>query len=1013
MSSSRYYPIQNRPRTPSNRPQTPTNRPQTPTRAILRDSKALANIKAMVAEDLRGMAQKPPASEKYLTKAQVEAQKTAGFGGSAKEPANSTKVATAWESSLRTKFRSNLAPKVAARIAAEKKAGEKHSGSQNAARKAKQAWTNVKEGMLTADTVKAAKQASISSARQEEDERQLVEVLQRLPTGGLSLDFSTPCESDNKEEVFDQLEKMKAEVAAPKTSRDKFDVYLKFEKNQDEPMSPDTKATSQLAENLRAALNVQARDLQVAVDAAAKSYEEMRILMERKEREEEERQVGMQAETLQENKQKVQMLLETARKDGTLDSALVSVFPPEEQDALLSPIGASVNVAQNPASACAKKSNSAAADAVSSCELVVSATTASTASAFAMSADVATASQPSAEADLARIVASPSQKAEGITDQRPPTDAPAVCPSPHGQEFGDATADTTRVSPVPPSGPAPTRPPRPTPQSRLVRPKPDRTAGVSQAIDFPSEEAVASMSRRERIALLERESKSPGAAAGANQAIPAEVSNTTMMPEQELPRSSSRGRVPMDLPSTARAEGQRPIRESSVPRRRQDRDVEERGRPPVVELSDEAYANMSRRERIALLEKADGGASAEDASAWRLGAREPSASRRGEDSNARRRDDSSSGRQANQSTLRSYRSETPDQSQGAPDDALEDEAWLEQRRQNRKMRLQHHRAPRSDVDLQHTNNGAEGPRHTLSERRRIPRSGEQAAVKNDTDSNFDGATLGTSAAEPVQEMRMPFDEVEELARLSINDPRWRDLCSAVAGGAHRLSSGGLIRAIEAVSCKLADPTVSSCPRDEHAVGALRGVAEALLGCITPQLGSLSTGVIADALAVMAAVTLEEQTSLDMLLAQLLVLLRRDKASFTPAMLSRIGGAIGTLHAAGVSAKRAGSGASSAANRRCLEALTELIHKALEEFSGVELAGLGGSFIVNFMDDVLRRAVLRRAAELEVGLAPGSEGQLLTMQGVEQTVRQHSFAFIASLPDQTKDYLTKLKASSSA
>mmetsp|Transcript_81631 Transcript_81631/g.149127 ORF Transcript_81631/g.149127 Transcript_81631/m.149127 type:complete len:918 (-) Transcript_81631:125-2878(-) len=333
MSSSRYYPIQNRPRTPSNRPQTPTNRPQTPTRAILRDSKALANIKAMVAEDLRGMAQKPPASEKYLTKAQVEAQKTAGFGGSAKEPANSTKVATAWESSLRTKFRSNLAPKVAARIAAEKKAGEKHSGSQNAARKAKQAWTNVKEGMLTADTVKAAKQASISSARQEEDERQLVEVLQRLPTGGLSLDFSTPCESDNKEEVFDQLEKMKAEVAAPKTSRDKFDVYLKFEKNQDEPMSPDTKATSQLAENLRAALNVQARDLQVAVDAAAKSYEEMRILMERKEREEEERQVGMQAETLQENKQKVQMLLEAARKDGTLDSALVSVLPPEEQAA--------------------------------------------------------------------------------------------------------------------------------------------------------------------------------------------------------------------------------------------------------------------------------------------------------------------------------------------------------------------------------------------------------------------------------------------------------------------------------------------------------------------------------------------------------------------------------------------------------------------------------------------------------------------------------------------------------
>jgi len=42
-------------------------------------------------------------------------------------------------------------------------------------------------------------------------------------------------------------------------------------------------------------------------------------------------EVGMQAETLQDSKQKAQMLLEAARKDGTLDSALVSVLPPEEQ----------------------------------------------------------------------------------------------------------------------------------------------------------------------------------------------------------------------------------------------------------------------------------------------------------------------------------------------------------------------------------------------------------------------------------------------------------------------------------------------------------------------------------------------------------------------------------------------------------------------------------------------------------------------------------------------------------
>lgn len=176
---------------------------------------------------------------------------------------------------------------------------------------------------------------------------------------------------------------------------------------------------------------------------------------------------------------------------------------------------------------------------------------------------------------------------------------------------------------------------------------------------------------------------------------------------------------------------------------------------------------------------------------------------------------------------------------------------------------------------------------------------------------------------------------------------------------------------------------------------------------------LSPGVIVDALRAMAVAKVGEQTYLDVLLAQLLVVLRRDRASLDPGVLSSVAGSLGTLHEAGLSAKRGASGASASANRRCVEALGSLVAETLEDFSAGDLARTGGSFLVAFLDDTQRRSVLRRAADLEAGLrAPGSD-QLAGMQYVERIMRQHSFAFIASLPDHTKDYLMKLKNAKAA
>lgn len=240
---------------------------------------------------------------------------------------------------------------------------------------------------------------------------------------------------------------------------------------------------------------------------------------------------------------------------------------------------------------------------------------------------------------------------------------------------------------------------------------------------------------------------------------------------------------------------------------------------------------------------------------------------------------------------------------------------------------------------------------------------------------------------------LPEDAVEGLA----NDSQHEAACKCLARQAHRLSTERLLRAVELLL--LGGRTSND---EDRAFAA----AEAILGSLATAMGSLTLEQLMNCLKLMALTGQQEQTTLDMLLAQLLVLSRRD-GSFSCGVLSDFCGALGRLHDAGLSAKRGASSSNCTANRRCLEMVMQLITRQVSEFNDQELAGLGASFVLNYMDDVLRRLVIRQAATLQAGLA--SEG--LTRDGMlqlEEAVRTHSFAFIASLPDESKDYLLKLK-----
>lgn len=397
-------------------------------------------------------------------------------------------------------------------------------------------------------------------------------------------------------------------------------------------------------------------------------------------------------------------------------------------------------------------------------------------------------------------------------------------------------------------------------------------------------------------------------------------------------------------------------------------------------------SSLSRRERIALLEQ---GVSGVDEAASRRDS-EPRRGRAGEPTESSR---------------------SP-----GPDDRLDDDAWLEQRRQNRKLRLQQRGAGRASSLGAAARDGSSAG---------VDRDGP--ALGADRGLSVGGAvssthTLRHAAASGAQGGgRSSQDELDELARGISGSPEWVAAVNALAGGAHRLPSSGLVRAMELFAVGLASWMAGDGAAVPPAAGAgaaelasqLRPASEALLGCLTAQLGTLGVSVVADAMRVMAATRVEEQTLLDMLLARLLVLLRHERAAFSAAALADIAGALGALHEAGaVSPKRAASGASSASNKRCIDALSERIADSLAMFTDEDIARLGGHFITGFLDDVQKRAVLRHAAELNAGLEKGASQRVsAALQRIEHVVRKHSFAFIASLPDHTKDYLMKLKIAS--
>eukprot|EP00746_Dinoflagellata_sp_MGD_P006681 gnl/MRDRNA2_/MRDRNA2_113131_c0_seq1.p1 gnl/MRDRNA2_/MRDRNA2_113131_c0~~gnl/MRDRNA2_/MRDRNA2_113131_c0_seq1.p1 ORF type:complete len:975 (+),score=216.16 gnl/MRDRNA2_/MRDRNA2_113131_c0_seq1:116-2926(+) len=604
----------------------------------------------------------------------------------------------------------------------------------------------------------------------------------------------------------------------------------------------------------------------------------------------------------------------------------------------------------------------------------------------------------------------------GIAPEQPPMNQRPPLTRRREERQPRSEASTGTMSP---RGPSPVSTPSHPEKPRAAatpRRREDHRPQATQS--FPSDEEFGKMSRKERIALMEREAN--GYQDGADGMDQSNGRLAKSQPPQGRQLSEMDEFTGANAGFTARDVSGSPVSGVAARRRargsansdpdRYDGSVEasraarrppaQRPRPP--EISDEAFATMSRKERIALLERESGAPAKADmrAASPRLPPIEQPSPR------------------CNTHNRGPPRIPSVGPRGGSVDDGGDqpiggdEEAAFEERRKQRRMRLQNRQ--RADSSGQRTGEAVDSldPMDDLKSAvrdRNQTSKGDSAAMRETPLQKGDRRQASTGSSAQPTTGKLPkqlIDDLEAAASGPDSASHWSALCKDLAATAHRLQPSEMLRSVSALSA-----CAGAGWLDDAGSSVMKEAVDALLASVSSHLGSMDSSHIGDLLHVMAVARISEQTYLDMILAQLLVVLRRNDAALTPRVLAVLAGSIATLHTQGLSAKKAGSGASSSANKRCMDSLNQKIGEALADFADNEFARVGGPYIVVFFEDSQRRTYLARAAELDVGLRSESSKHLEAMKAVEVAVRKHSFAFIATLPDATKDYLAKLKMTS--
>lgn len=241
-----------------------------------------------------------------------------------------------------------------------------------------------------------------------------------------------------------------------------------------------------------------------------------------------------------------------------------------------------------------------------------------------------------------------------------------------------------------------------------------------------------------------------------------------------------------------------------------------------------------------------------------------------------------------------------------------------------------------------------------------------------------------------------------------SEEQWIRLASQLCSRAYEANLKAVLRMVRVVSASVRGKRGLSARGKKELLRA----ADHILQSLTGRLQDCDIVSLCEVVETMASAACGTQVFLDMLMALLMGLHRRDRMVPSASEALRLANALGLAASpdCGLRVRPKGTGGPAAAtNRRVMEVVQQRVAAHVTEFSAEELASIHEYYLTRLMDEQGQRAVLTRMGEMELGFREDTTQYLQVVLDLSESIhREIPEPFRWSLPRPVRQYLEKLK-----
>lgn len=267
-------------------------------------------------------------------------------------------------------------------------------------------------------------------------------------------------------------------------------------------------------------------------------------------------------------------------------------------------------------------------------------------------------------------------------------------------------------------------------------------------------------------------------------------------------------------------------------------------------------------------------------------------------------------------------------------------------------------------------------------------------------------TRGPRLASSMRDTEGLLREMEQLTSQGGNDDQCSRVAAQLCARAYDVDAAAVLKMVRGVGTLARQPS----RRTETCKQELLRATDQLLQSLIARLSDARLDLLTEIVETMAEVVVGTQDFLDMLLALMLARHHKDCQELTSLSALRVAIALGRVSTSSLRLRPKGiGGASTSTNSKVLDILQKRLLSGLNELAPEALARMDDYYVTRLCDDALRRAIVFRMAELQLGLKEETKQHLSTVLRLQETLRRElTDAFVFTLPRPAKLYFEQLR-----